>query len=142
MSADTQNPLPEPKLCSECGMAPAICFICEIIGGEKKTFSLCDACESKRSAGTGIPRMGLDSQCFYCGQPASHRGMNQQWESSRGQIFHDTCTRCFQNYHDLFSSGLAGLSRDLPPGQQLEQMTQLVMEIDHNVRAMANQAGD
>ena len=143
MSSYSQKPKPEQAICCQCGLVSATHHICQVNFGEKKSLQLCDACESKRITLTGFPRMELrGARCFYCGDLASSGSINQSWESSRGHIFHYTCSQCFQNYHDLLLPELAKLEGDTGPEQQLEQMTQLAIKIDYEVRAMAGQTSD
>jgi|SRR5438094_51072 len=124
------------ETCDVCHSQPAKNHLCEIIDSQQTSLDLCDDCLRERSAASGfrMPLLDGSQHCYYCGGQAQSAGKNLEWEeAARGELFHFTCFRCSQLYHQFATVALADLPSGLSAHDQIQALTRLIADTDKKV---------
>src|SRR5207244_2933871 len=103
---------------------------------QQTSLDLCDDCLRERSAASGfrMPLFDGSQRCYYCGGQAQSAGKNMEWEqAARGELFHFTCFRCSQLYHQFSTVALAALPRGRSVRDQIDALTRLIADTDRKV---------
>ena len=152
-------------LCDQCRQREATVYACVIVEGQQTTRNLCEQCsteyfraqQQKSAAMTAggawtsydpsrefpsLPLLDGTQHCFYCGAIAAGASMNQGCELAVRQVpFHYTCFRCAEIEEQLTQEALSALPDDLPPGEQIRRIEQIIRDVDKQVRGRVQNDG-